>query len=103
MELKSTLDPTNKLLRSWNPTGDPCTGSFEGVACNGKGLSGTLSPAIAELKCLSGLYLHYNSLSGEIPRELTNLAELSDLYLNVNNLSGTIPPQIGNMAALQGL
>ncbi|CAI0413562.1 unnamed protein product [Linum tenue] len=112
MELKSTLDPTNKLLRSWNPTGDPCTGSFEGVACNehrkvanislqGKGLSGTLSPAIAELKCLSGLYLHYNSLSGEIPRELTNLAELSDLYLNVNNLSGTIPPQIGNMAALQ--
>ncbi|CAN1174550.1 LRR receptor kinase SERK2 [Linum perenne] len=112
MELKSALDPTNKLLRSWQSDGEPCSGSFEGVACNehrkvanislqGKGLSGTLSPAISELKCLSGLYLHYNSLSGEIPIELANLTELSDLYLNVNNLSGIIPPRIGNMAALQ--
>ncbi|CAN0908607.1 LRR receptor kinase SERK2 [Linum grandiflorum] len=112
MELKSGLDPTNKLLRSWRSDGEPCSGSFEGVACNehrkvanislqGKGLSGTLSPAISELKCLSGLYLHYNSLSGEIPIELANLTELSDLYLNVNNFSGNIPPRIANMAALQ--
>ncbi|PPR82056.1 hypothetical protein GOBAR_AA38660 [Gossypium barbadense] len=46
------------------------------------------------LKCLSSLYLHYNSLYGEIPKELSNLQELTDLYLNNNNLSGTIPPHI---------
>ncbi|MFQ6627166.1 hypothetical protein Gotur_005313, partial [Gossypium turneri] len=74
------------------------SGSFVGVACNehrkvanislqGKGLSGQVSPAIAGLKCLSGLYLHYNSLSGEIPKELSDLQELTDLYLNDNNLS----------------
>ncbi|GKV38128.1 hypothetical protein SLEP1_g46073 [Rubroshorea leprosula] len=114
MELKSSLDPTNKLLKSWTNHGDPCTGSFEGVACNehrkvanislqGKGLSGSISPVIAGLKCLSGLYLHYNSLSGEIPKEIANLTELSDLYLDVNNFSGVIPPEIGNMAGLQVL
>lgn len=113
VELKSSLDPTNKLLKSWTNHGDPCSGSFEGVACNehrkvanislqGKGLSGSISPVIAGLKCLSGLYLHYNSLSGEIPKEIANLTELSDLYLDVNNLSGIIPPEIGNMAGLQG-
>ncbi|XP_002509606.2 LRR receptor kinase SERK2 [Ricinus communis] len=114
IELKSALDPTNKFLQSWAADGDPCSGSFEGVACNehrkvanislqGRGLSGSISPAVAKLKCLSGLYLHYNSLSGEIPKELANLTELSDVYLNVNNLSGSIPPEIGGMASLQVL
>ncbi|GLT40379.1 hypothetical protein SLA2020_145200 [Shorea laevis] len=112
MELKASFDPTNKLLKSWMNDGDPCSGSFEGVACNedhkvvnislqGKALAGTISPAIAGLKCLSGLYLHYNSLSGEIPKEIANLTELSDLYLDVNNISGNIPPEIGNMTGLQ--
>ncbi|KAF7810166.1 Protein NSP-INTERACTING KINASE 2 [Senna tora] len=114
MELKSSLDPEGKLLDSWTSEGDPCGGSFLGIACNehrkvanislqGKGLSGWVSPAVAELKCLSGLYLHYNDLSGEIPREISNLTELLDLYLNVNNLSGNIPPQIGIMPSLQVL
>ncbi|KAJ6695602.1 LRR RECEPTOR-LIKE SERINE/THREONINE-PROTEIN KINASE-RELATED [Salix koriyanagi] len=114
LELKSALDPTNTYLKSWTSDGDPCGGLFEGVACNehgnvanislqGKGLSGTVSPAVAELKSLSGLYLHYNSLSGEIPKEIADLTELSDLYLNVNNISGSIPPEMGNMASLQVL
>lgn len=113
LEIKASLDPENKLLKSWTEKGDPCGRAFEGVACNdlrkvanislqGKGLTGRLSPALGVLKCLSGLYLHYNSLSGEIPGEITNLTQLTDLYLNVNNLSGRIPPQIGNMVGLQG-
>ncbi|KAJ8536703.1 hypothetical protein K7X08_035104 [Anisodus acutangulus] len=114
MDLKASLDPDNALLTSWTVSGDPCDGSFEGVACNekgqvanislqGKGLKGKLSPAIGGLIHLTGLYLHYNSLYGEIPREISNLVELSDLYLNVNNLSGEIPPELGNMSSLQVL
>lgn len=114
MVIKSTLDPHNLFLSSWTINGDPCDGSFEGVACNergqvanislqGKGLTGKLSPAIAGLKHLTGLYLHYNSLYGEIPVEIANLTQLSDLYLNVNNLSGTIPAELGKMATLQVL
>ncbi|KAL8539658.1 hypothetical protein ACS0TY_001320 [Phlomoides rotata] len=114
MEMKSSLDPENKYLSSWTADGDPCGGAFQGVACNehrkvanislqGKGLTGKIPPAVAELKCLSGLYLHYNKLSGGIPREIANLTELTDLYLDVNNFTGTIPPQIGSMTSLQVL
>ncbi|KAL3362134.1 hypothetical protein AABB24_014814 [Solanum stoloniferum] len=114
MEIKTALDPESKKLSSWTSDGDPCSGSFLGVICNehhkvtnitltDKRLTGKLSPAIAELKCLSGLFLHYNSLTGEIPKELGNLTELNDLYLNENNLSGIIPPELGNMASLQVL
>lgn len=113
IEVKASLDPEGRILSTWTSDGDPCGGSFEGVACNehgkvanislqGKGLAGSISPAVAELQCLSGLYLHYNALSGKIPREIANLNELSDLYLDVNNLSGGIPEEIGNMASLQG-
>ncbi|RXI01127.1 hypothetical protein DVH24_001361 [Malus domestica] len=114
MELKASLDPEGRVLKSWTKEGDPCSGSFEGVACNehrkvanvslvGKGLSGRVSPAVAELKCLSGLYLHYNNLSGEIPKEISYLTELTDLYLNINNLTGGVPSEIGNMTGLQVL
>ncbi|KAG8381476.1 hypothetical protein BUALT_Bualt06G0125800 [Buddleja alternifolia] len=114
MDLKSSLDPENIHLGSWVGSGDPCGGTFEGVACNekgqvanislqGKGLAGKLSPAVGGLKHLTGLYLHYNSLYGEIPEEISNLTDLVDLYLNVNNLSGEIPALLGNMQNLQVL
>ncbi|EPS61496.1 hypothetical protein M569_13300 [Genlisea aurea] len=114
MEIKSSLDPENKFLTTWTPNGDPCSGNFDGVACNsdrrvenvslqGKGLTGKLPPAVARLKSLTGLYLHYNYLSGEVPKEIADLTLLTDLYLDVNNLSGTIPPEIGTMPSLQVL
>lgn len=114
MDIKTSLDPENKYLSSWTSDGDPCGGTFLGVACNehrkvanislqSKGLTGKVPPALARLECLSALYLHYNSLTGEIPKEIANLTELSELYLNVNNLSGTIPPELGSMTSLQVL
>ncbi|EEF50375.1 leucine rich repeat receptor kinase, putative [Ricinus communis] len=114
MQIKASLDPNNRFLTSWEPNTNPCSGSFEGVACNGqgnvanislqgKGLSGQIPAALGGLKSLTGLYLHFNALNGEIPKEIAELTELSDLYLNVNNLSGEIPSQIGNMSNLQVL
>ncbi|KAL8138710.1 hypothetical protein V2J09_004711 [Rumex salicifolius] len=115
MDLKSALDPENRYLKTWTVAGDPCTaGEFDGVACNEQGkvanislenkrLTGKLSPAVAGLDSLSGLYLHFNSLTGQIPREIANLKELTDLYLDVNNLTGEIPPEIGQMQSLQVL
>ncbi|CAD6238181.1 unnamed protein product [Miscanthus lutarioriparius] len=116
LALGAALDLTGRLLPSWAPGRDPCapppSGGFEGVACDargavanvslqGKGLAGTLPPAVAGLRSLTGLYLHYNALRGGIPRELAALAALTDLYLDVNNFSGPIPPEIGAMASLQ--
>ncbi|KAL6557238.1 hypothetical protein OROMI_017588 [Orobanche minor] len=120
MTIKSSLDPHNLILTSWGSGSgsanisdtDPCSGSFEGVACSehgqvvnislqGKGLYGQIPPEVGQLKSLSGLYLHFNKLHGVVPKELANLTELSDLYLNVNDLSGPIPPEIGQMSNLQ--
>ncbi|KAM6601000.1 hypothetical protein CsatA_020609 [Cannabis sativa] len=114
MALKASLDPKNQFLKSWTPHSDPCSGAFEGVACNdqgrvanislqGKGLWGEIPGTVAELRSLTGLYLHFNSLNGNIPKELTTLSQLTDLYLNVNNLSGEIPVGFGNMPNLQVL
>lgn len=113
LELKADLDPDEKYLSSWKKNGNPCDGSFEGLACNGdskvtnislqgRGLYGKISPSISELKYLTGIYLHYNSLYGEIPKEISSLSQLSELYLNFNNLSGEIPSEIGKMKNLQG-
>ncbi|XP_078448043.1 LRR receptor kinase BAK1-like [Wolffia australiana] len=114
MDLKASLDPTGCSLSSWTIDADPCSGKFEGIACDehgrvanislqGKGLSGKISPAVGKLRSLSGLFLHYNRLSGEIPLEIASLVDLTDLYLNVNSLSGELPAEIGNMAGLQVL
>ena len=113
MLIKDSLDPENHVLLSWNNHSDPCSGTFEGVACNeqdlvtnislqGKGLSGEIPSVIGKLKSLTGLYLHFNALNGILPKEIAGLTQLSDLYLNVNNLSGFIPHEIGNMSNLQG-
>ncbi|XP_074585019.1 uncharacterized protein LOC141840841 [Curcuma longa] len=114
MELKSSLDPEGRRLSSWVLDGEPCRGQFEGVACDaagkvanislqGKGLSGSISPAVERLRGLTGLYLHFNNISGEIPRAIANLTALIDLYLNVNNLSGSLPEECGAMVGLQVL
>ncbi|XP_068669849.1 LRR receptor kinase BAK1-like [Aristolochia californica] len=114
MDLKASLDPDGRFLSSWSSDGDPCSGGFDGVACNehgkvanislqGKGLYGSVPAVISGLKCLTGIYLHYNFLTGEIPKEIANLSEVTELYLNVNNFSGAIPEEIGNMASLQVL
>jgi len=111
--LKRALDPTGRVLGSWDPSGDPCAGSFVGVTCSrdgrvtavslqGRGLSGTLPPAVAGLRRLQGLYLHYNGIKGPIPREIGKLSELTDLYLDVNHLTGPVPVEIAAIVNLQG-
>jgi Leucine-rich repeat (LRR) protein len=109
MSVKAALDPGGLVLRSWITPG----GEFEGVEWNpqgrvsnislqGKGLSGAIPSAIAELTSLTGLYLHYNNLNGTIPSVLYKLSALSELYLDVNRLSGSIPAEIGLLDRLQG-
>lgn len=111
--LKRALDPAGRVLGSWDPSGDPCAGSFVGLTCGrdgrvtavslqGRGLSGTLPPAVAGLRRLQGLYLHYNGIKGPIPREIGKLSELTDLYLDVNHLTGPVPVEIAAIANLQG-
>ena len=80
-------------LRSWsNDTAGVHFCRWAGVNCSAAGrvteldvskrrLTGTLSPAVAGLRALTGLYLHYNALRGGVPRELARLTWLTDVYL----------------------
>ncbi|GLJ11949.1 hypothetical protein SUGI_0180800 [Cryptomeria japonica] len=55
------------------------------------GLSGIISPALAELASLKTLLLGNNNLTGEIPSELASLPSLQKLDLSNNNLTGNVP------------
>ncbi|XP_008779677.2 receptor kinase-like protein Xa21 [Phoenix dactylifera] len=81
---------------------------WQGVTCGGHhpervialdlpslGLSGTLSPSIANLTFLRRLSLQENKLEGSIPQELGHLHRLRLLNLSVNSLEGQIPSSLG--------
>ncbi|TKY47806.1 Receptor kinase TMK4 [Spatholobus suberectus] len=88
-----------QLARSWTGN-EPCNDWSFILCAEGKiitvnlakqNLTGTISPAFADLTDLRSLYLSNNSLVGSIPGSLTNLAQLEVLDVSNNNLSGDIP------------
>lgn len=97
-------------------SGEPCFPagySWTGITCsNGTririisinlmnmGLSGPLSPAIANLTALNILLLGNNSLSGPIPSSLGALKHLEILGLENNQFDGTIPSSLGEIRDL---
>ena len=64
-------------------------------------LSGTIPPALCNLRALEGVDLSDNSLSGTIPTAFGNLAEIVVFDLASNSLSGTISPSLGNLTSLR--
>ncbi|MCO5564644.1 hypothetical protein L7F22_018310 [Adiantum nelumboides] len=95
-------DPNGRLA-TWTASNGANACSWWGVTCSadnssitslylsGLSLSGTLSPAIANLSSLSTLNLSHNNFSGPIPAELGSLTSLTILYLAHNHFSGSIP------------
>lgn len=89
-----------KLSDGW--TGNDACSGWDSVTCDpqkrvitvslGKqGLTGTISPAFANLTSLKNLYLNDNNLTGSIPASLTQLTQLLTLDVSNNNLSGKVP------------
>ncbi|KAM0914667.1 hypothetical protein ACQ4PT_011355 [Festuca glaucescens] len=98
-------------LASWNSSTDFC--NWEGVTCrnqspprvselslDGRGLTGTLSPAIGNLTFLRTLSLSYNWLHGEIPASIGHLRRLQTLDLSYNSFSGTLPLNLTSCARM---
>ncbi|XP_027336858.1 receptor-like kinase TMK4 [Abrus precatorius] len=88
-----------QLARSWGGN-DPCQDWSFVVCAAGKiitvnlakqNLTGTISPAFANLTDLRNLYLDHNNLVGSIPGSLTSLPQLEVFDVSDNNLSGEVP------------
>ncbi|KAL6144331.1 hypothetical protein ACLB2K_055025 [Fragaria x ananassa] len=86
---------------NWSASSDCC--HWEGILCGlddrvvhlwlpGRGLSGTISPAITNLTYLTHLDLSHNSLLGVLPDGLfQSLFRLQVLDLSFNRLNGNLP------------
>lgn len=114
--LNKVKDSLKNPPLDWN--GDPCLPrqySWTGIRCSeghrirvitlnltSMGLSGSLSPSIANITALTGIMLGNNNLSGPIP-DLSSLKRLETLDLGDNQFSGEIPSSLGNINSLREL
>uniref|UniRef100_A0A0E0E391 Receptor kinase-like protein Xa21 n=1 Tax=Oryza meridionalis TaxID=40149 RepID=A0A0E0E391_9ORYZ len=118
--LKSQLTSSAEVLSSWsNASMEFC--SWHGVTCStqyprrvtaldlsSEGITGSISPCIADLTYLTKLQLSNNSFYGSIPSELGFLTQLSILNISMNslegnNLVGSIPDTLGHVPTLETL
>jgi Leucine-rich repeat (LRR) protein len=77
--------------------------SMKGLHLFDNSITGTLSPALGDLKYLVFLRVHNNAIQGMIPNEIVKLDKLRELYLYQNGIFGDFPPDIGLMEDLQDL
>ncbi|KAL6839402.1 hypothetical protein ACP4OV_030672 [Aristida adscensionis] len=110
---KSQLDGPAKVFSTWsNASLDFC--SWHGVTCSAtsprrvialdlgsEGITGLLSPCIANLSSLTSLQLSNNSFHGVVPFELGLLSKLSNLNLSMNSLEGNIPSELSSCSHLR--
>ncbi|PWA79139.1 leucine-rich repeat protein kinase family protein [Artemisia annua] len=68
-----------------------------------QGLTGSLTPAIGNLRKLTNLLLVNCGFGGPLPDTLGNLENLVYMSLNSNGFTGRIPPSIGNLENLYWL
>ncbi|KAM4100942.1 hypothetical protein ACJW30_05G106400 [Castanea mollissima] len=113
MAVKIKLKDESNVMNGWDINSvDPCTWNM--VACSAEGfvvslemasvgLSGTLSPSIANLSHLRTMLLQNNRLSGPIPAEIGKLSELQMLDLSQNQFVGEIPSSLGFLTRLNYL
>ncbi|KAI4332535.1 hypothetical protein L6164_017436 [Bauhinia variegata] len=113
MSVKSKMEDKLHVMDGWDINSvDPCTWNMVGCSVEGyvvslemasTGLSGSLSPGIANLSHLRTLLLQNNQLSGPIPAEIGKLSELQTLDLSGNQFDGEIPTSLAFLTDLSYL
>ncbi|XP_042057543.1 protein NSP-INTERACTING KINASE 3-like [Salvia splendens] len=111
--IKNDLHDPFNVLENWDANSvDPCSwrmvtcgldGYVSALGLSSLGLSGTLSPRIANLTNLLSVLLQNNGITGTIPAAVGKLEKLQALDLSVNRLSGEIPSSLGHLKNLNYL
>ncbi|KAK6122292.1 hypothetical protein DH2020_043912 [Rehmannia glutinosa] len=109
---KSSVDPNDTVLTSWNSSSDPCTDSWLGVSClhnrvtrlvlEKLDLQGNFPHSITLLTQLRVLSLKQNGFSGQIP-DLSNLTSLRFLFISHNRFSGDFPVSLSSLSKIYRL
>ncbi len=74
------------------------------VRLDAQGLTGPISPDIANLTQLQMLYFSYSRFQGTLPAEIGNLTDLTHIYINsMPNISGALPRQWTNLDNVEDL
>ncbi|KAJ0235523.1 Uncharacterized protein HA466_0265310 [Hirschfeldia incana] len=111
-----TRDPSG-ILSSWKK-GTACC-SWNGITCltgdrvtaltvggqsdvAGSFLSGTISPSLAKLQHLDGIYfMDLKNITGPFPQFLFKLPQLKYVYIENNRLSGPLPVNLGSLSQIE--
>ncbi|KAI3453051.1 hypothetical protein Pfo_009714 [Paulownia fortunei] len=109
---KSTADPNDTVLTSWNSSSEPCTDLWLGVSClhnrvnrlvlEKLDLQGSFPHSLTFLTQLRVLSLKENGFSGQIP-DLSNLTSLKLLFISHNHFSGDFPVSLSSLSRLYRL
>ena len=102
LDFLASVGYPQQVATSWVGS-NPCASSWIGVACDPAsgeivsiilqscGLTGTISPSLANLTSLRSLVLSKNALTGSVPSELAKLPSLRNVDVSSNNLTGPLP------------
>jgi hypothetical protein len=102
ISLKQAFESFDPSLNSWNASNYLSLCSWTGVLCdsmNGlvvsldisySNISGSLSPALTELRALVNLSIAGNSFSGSFPPDIHKLERLQFLNISINMFSGDL-------------
>ena len=77
--------------------------SMKGIHLFDNSITGSIAPAIGDLKYLVFLRVQNNAIQGYIPNEVIKLKNLREMYLYQNGIFGDFPPDIGLMEDLADL
>ncbi|KAJ7010247.1 leucine-rich repeat receptor-like serine/threonine-protein kinase BAM3 [Populus alba x Populus x berolinensis] len=115
VSVKQSLESYDPSLDSWNVSNYHLLCSWTGIQCDdmnrsvvaldisNSNISGTLSPAITELRSLVNLSIQGNSFSDEFPREIHKLIRLQFLNISTNLFSGELAWEFSQLKELQVL
>ncbi|KAF3450118.1 hypothetical protein FNV43_RR06198 [Rhamnella rubrinervis] len=115
VSLKQSFETSNPSINSWNTSNSWFLCSWSGIQCDSmnrsvvsldisnSSISGSLSPAITELRTLVSLFVDGNNFTGSFPSQIHKLQRLQFLNMSNNEFSGGLDWEFSKLKELKVL